>query len=229
LWLRDLDWRYLALAGLLLAGAASIKNEGVLVMAAAFAAAAIVLVAGRLWRPLLVLAGGILGTGVAILPWRLWTHFHHVTSDLPIGSGLNPSFVLDRSERFVPSLKALLSQIESGALGYVVPLALALIVVALATPGLRRVAAFYLLCGLGTLASVIWAFMITPAPLDYQIATSITRVVMGVTFVSVAALVQITGLLDVHDEVPGTARSVPVADRGEARAPAPAAAETVRA
>jgi hypothetical protein len=198
LWLSTLDRRYLALAALLLAATAGVKNEGLLVAVAAFLAAAIVLAAGRAWRPLLLLGAGALGAGLTIAPWRLWTHFNDITSDLPIGSGLDPSFVLDRSDRFSPSLKALLPQLESGAPGYIVPLALALVVVGLVTRGLRRVASFYLLCALGTLASMIWAFMITPAPLDYQIATSITRVALGVTFVSVAALVQLGGLLDAH-------------------------------
>jgi hypothetical protein len=202
LWLRNLDRRHLVLAALLLAAAASIKNEGLLVMVSAFFAAAIVLAAARLWRPLLLLAGAGLGAGIAVAPWRLWTHFNDVTSDLPIGSGLDPSYVLDRSDRFTPSLKALLPQLESGALGYVVPAALALILAALVTRGLRRIAAFYMLAGLGTFASVIWAFMITPSPLDYQIATSVTRVVMGVAFVSVAALVQLGGMLDSHREAP---------------------------
>ncbi len=196
LWLRELDWRYLALGGLLLGATANVKNEGLLVTVAVFVAAALVLAAGRAWRLLIPLALGFLGVLVAVAPWRLWASGHDLKSNLPIGKGLDPSFLIDRSDRIVPSFKALYPMLESGGLAYVVPLAIVLVLLALATRGLRREAAFYLLAGLGTLASVIWAFMITSDSLAYQISTSASRVIMGVTAVSVAALLHLGGLLD---------------------------------
>jgi hypothetical protein len=202
LWLRDLDWRYLTLGALLLAAAASVKNEGMLLMVASFAAAAVVLAAGRAWRPLSRLGLGLLGAVVALAPWQLWIGGHDIKSNLPIAKGLDPGYLSEHSDRIGPTLKVLLPMLESGGLSYIVPLALTLALLGIATSGLRRVAAFYLLAGVGTLASVVWAFVITPDALDWQIGTSGNRVIMGVTFVSLAALVQIGGLLDGHRTVP---------------------------
>jgi hypothetical protein len=58
----------------------------------------------------------------------------------------------------------------------------------------RRVPLFYLLLVLGTFISVVWAFLIAPNTLEYQIRTSAGRVVVGTVFVSVAALVHLSGL-----------------------------------
>jgi hypothetical protein len=203
LWLRDLaDWRWLALGGLLLAAAASVKNEGVLLVAAVFVAAAIVLAVGREWRPLARLGIGLVGVLIAVAPWRIWTAAHDIKSNLPIGKGLDPSYLSDRSGRVGPTLKALLPMLESGGLSYVIPIALTIVVLGLATPGLRRVAAFYLLAGVGTLASVVWAFVITADALDWQVATAGSRVIMGVAFVSAAALLHVGGLLDAFRSPP---------------------------
>jgi 4-amino-4-deoxy-L-arabinose transferase-like glycosyltransferase len=197
LWLRELDWRYLALACLLLGAAANVKNEGLLLVVAAFVAAALVLAVGRVWKPLARLGLGFLALVlVALAPWHIWIAAKDIKSNLPISKGLDPGYLSDRSDRIVPSFKALYPLLESGGLLYVVPLALALVLLALATAGLRRVAAFYLLAGVGTLASVIWAFVITTDTLAYQISTSASRVIMGVTAVSLAALLHLGGLLD---------------------------------
>jgi hypothetical protein len=203
LWLRELDWRWLALGSLLLAAAASIKNEGVLLVVAVFLAAAIVLAVGREWRPLGRLGLGLLGALLALAPWRIWIAAHDIKSNLPIAKGLDPGYLSERSGRVGPTLKALLPMLESGGLSYVVPLALILVVLGVATPGLRRVAAFYLLAGVGTVASVVWAFVITADALDWQIATAGSRVIMGAAFVSVAALLHVGGLLDSRAAEPG--------------------------
>jgi hypothetical protein len=219
LWLRERDWRWLALGGLLLGAAANVKNEGLLLMVAVFVAAAIVVAAGRDWRLLGRLGLGALGVLVAVTPWRLWTAAHDITSSLPISKGLDPSYLSERSSRVGPTLKALLPMLESGTLSYVVPLALVVVVTGAATRGIRRVAAFYLLAGLGTLASVVWAFVITADGLDWQVATSGSRVIMGLAFVSLAALLHVGGLLDAGPAAPA---SEEVADEGVSSARAAA-------
>lgn len=204
-WLWGLDWRYLVLGALFLAAAASTKNEGVLDAAVVIGAAAVVLVAQREWRSLRALAIGALGVLIAVAPWLIWTLSNDVPRSLPIGKGLDPGYVGDNWERVTPTFKALAPNFEAGALGYVVPIALVLVLAALATRGLRRLGAFYLLAGIGTLLSIVWAFVITPAGLDWQIATSADRVIMGFAFVAVAAAVQLGGLLDAHRSEPAGA------------------------
>jgi hypothetical protein len=224
MWLRELDWRWLALGGLLIGAAANVKNEGLLLLVAVFVAAAVVLAAGRAWRPLGRLGLGLLGVAVAVAPWRIWTAAHHITSSLPIAKGLDPSYLSERSSRVVPTLKALVPNFESGALSYVVPLALAVVILGVAISSIRRVAAFYLLAGVGTLASVVWAFVITPDALDWQIATSGNRVIMGVTFVCLAALVHVGGLLDARPSALGPgdgAEERPVLEQAPADRAAP--------
>jgi hypothetical protein len=198
LWLRDFDWRFLAVGALLLAATGSVKNEGVLLVVAAFFAAAVVLAASRDWGLMRWLGLGFLGVLIALAPWRIWVAAHDIKSNLPIGKGLDPGYLSDHSDRVSPTLKALLPMLESGGLSYVVPIALTLAVIGLATAGLRRVAAFYLLAGLGTFASVVWAFVIAPDNIDWQIGTAGNRVIMGVAFVSLAGLLHIGGLLDRH-------------------------------
>jgi hypothetical protein len=217
LWLRYLDARYLVVAALLLAATASVKNEGLLLVVACFLAAGIVLAARRSWRPLGRLGLGFLGVLVAVAPWQIWIKAHDIKSSLPIGKGLDPGYLADRFDRVGPTLKALLPMIESGGLTYVVPLAVTLAVLGVATRGLRPVAAFYLLAGLGTLASVVWAFMITADSVEYQIATSGNRVIMGVTFVALAGLLHVGALLDGHRTVPAPSDR----DAGETPPPGP--------
>jgi hypothetical protein len=224
LWLRDRDRRHLILAALLLAAAASIKNEGLLLVLACFAAAGIVLAAERSWRRLGTLGLGLLGVAAAIAPWQIWIRAHDIKSSLPIGKGLDPSYLSDRSDRIRPAFDALLTQLENGGLSYIVPLALALVVLGVATRAVRAVAGFYLLAGLGTLASVVWAFVITADSIEYQVSTSGNRVIMGLTFVALAGLLHVGALLDAHRTVPATA------DRSgeEAGDAAPGAAGPVR-
>jgi hypothetical protein len=221
LWLHGRDRRHLILATLLLGAAASIKNEGLLLVLACLAAAGIVLAAERSWRRLRVLALGAVGVVVAIAPWQIWIKAHDIKSSLPVGKGLDPSYLSDQSDRVGPTLKALLTQLESGGLLYVVPLAVTLAVLGVATRSIRPVAGFYLLAGLGALASIVWAFVITQDTLEYQIATSGNRVIMGVVFVSVAGLLHVGALLDAHRTVLATA------DRpGEAAGETPAPGAT---
>jgi 4-amino-4-deoxy-L-arabinose transferase-like glycosyltransferase len=201
LWLRDLDWRYLTLGALLLAAAASVKNEGLLLMLACFVAAAIVLAVARSWRTLGRLGIGFAGVLAALAPWQIWVKAHDIKGNLPVGKGLDPGYLSDHSDRVSPTVKALLPMLESGGLSYVIPLGLAIALLGLATRGLRPVSAFYLLAALGTFASVVWAFVISPDTIEYQIATSANRVIMGVAFVALAGLLHICGLLDGHRTV----------------------------
>lgn len=193
LWLAGRGRRYLALGCLLLAAAASIKNEGSPLVFAIFASAAIVLAVGRAWRSLMTLAIGVVCVVAALAPWRIWVHAHHIKAAFPIVA--SPSYLFGHLDRFWSSVKLLGPLFETDALSYVVPLALALVIAGLATRGLRRVAAFYLLAAVGSFASVIWALVITPASVHYQPSTP-ARIIMGTVFVLFAALVHLAGALD---------------------------------
>ena len=78
-WLEDGAWPLLALATLFFAGAVLTKNEGVIFVAAAYVG---LLVATGRWRPLLISAAGV---ALALAPWQIWLHLHHVHSDTLLG------------------------------------------------------------------------------------------------------------------------------------------------
>ena len=78
---------------------------------------------------------------------------------------------------------------------YLVPLAVLLALICIITGAARRIAAFYLLTGVGVFGSLVWAFTTDPDRLTGLIAGSGFRVVVGVIFVSIAAAVQLSGEL----------------------------------
>jgi hypothetical protein len=78
-WVEDGDPRLLGLATLFFAGAVLTKNEGVIFVVAAYVG---LLLATGCWRPLLLSA---LGVELALAPWQLWLHLHHVHSDTLLG------------------------------------------------------------------------------------------------------------------------------------------------
>src|SRR3954471_16953622 len=71
MWLRGFDWRWLALAALLLGATANVKNEGLLLVVGVVVAAAIVLAVGREGGPLGGLGPASPGVGGGVLPWRI--------------------------------------------------------------------------------------------------------------------------------------------------------------
>jgi len=195
LWLARGDGRHLALGAILLAGAASSKNEGLMVAAAVLiVAGAVVLVSKRAAvRPLALAA---LGTGVAILPWRIWIADHGIEGDLPVFKGLNPAYLWDRFDRVGPSIEALTAQLANqGKWSYLVPLAVLVGAACFAARVARPLAAFYLGSGVLMWALLVWAYWISPLPLTFHLDTSANRVVAAIVFVAGVAIVHLSGQL----------------------------------
>jgi hypothetical protein len=199
LWLHEQRHAYLALGTLLLAGAASTKNEGL-------SAAAIVLVGclvvsvvaprGARWRSALAPALALGGFLVAVAPWRLWLAAHHVTGDMPIGKGLSPGYLADRTERVWPSVNAIGLQLRDQAgWNYILPLGIALVAVCLVTGAGRRIAAFYAGIGLATFASIVWAYWISPNDLGWYLDTSVARTADAVVLLAIPAVLHLGGQL----------------------------------
>jgi hypothetical protein len=203
IWIEARERAWLALSALMLAAAASTKNEGLMGAVVALACAAALLAIRRDragLRGLGVVAGLF---AVAVLPWRVWVAAHGISGDLPVGKGLRPGYLADRADRVWPSVKALYGQLaDQGKWHMLVPLALALALVGLASRRLRPLAAFYIATGALTFALVVWAFWISPSDLDYQITTSQDRVVAAVIAVSLAASLHLVGALTALTEPP---------------------------
>jgi hypothetical protein len=192
LWLEFGARSDLAVAALLLGGAAGIKNEGLLGAVAALVVGLVVVLSRRQRervRELVVAAFAFAAIGV--IPWRLWLSAHGLKGHLPVGKGLDPGFLVDRFDRVWPSMGALHDRLvnhESVAIFAAIGLALA--IVRLRGPSRSPVAAFYLTTGVLYYFALVWAYWISPLPLRFQLDTSVSRVYLGLGFIAVAAILQ---------------------------------------
>jgi hypothetical protein len=234
LWVDTRDRFNLAVAVILLAGAASIKNEGLLAAGVALLIAAVVSLSERPRRALKDLGVGAIGFVLAVAPWQLWAAAHSVPKDVNAGDGLNPIYLAKHIDRAWPAIKGLEAQItDQSRWSYFLPLAVVVAGVAIFTRRATRAAAFYLLAGAAFFLSLVWAYWASPYPLDWYISLSAFRIVDGLVAITMAALVHLAPRLagvagrdvpvEEADEEP-TAALEPGADEPEPgrRTPVPA-------
>lgn len=195
LWLSESDWRLLGLAAIMLAAAASVKNEGLMAAAALLAVAGTIAWARRLdLRQFGIAAAAVV---VAILPWRIWVAAHGIEGDLPVSKTLtDPGYMLDRTDRIWPAFSAIARALaDQEQWLYLLPLA-ALVVAGSLVSGIgRRVAGFYLAAFGLAWAGLVWSYWISPNPLDWHLSTSVNRVVAVLMLICLAALVHLSGVL----------------------------------
>jgi hypothetical protein len=204
LWIRSQRRRDLALSMILLAAAASTKNEGLTAVVSTLAIALIVTLVAPApgltrRRALVPFVIAIAAFAVMVAPWRLWLAVHHIMGDMPVARGLEPSFLLDHTSRIQPTVNAFLSEVTNqGNWYYLLPMGLALVAAGLATRGLRRLAAFYGLAILGAFIMVLWGYVINPNGIGWLIATSANRTVVGPMLIAVAGTFHLAGALLTH-------------------------------
>lgn len=194
-WLDQREPWQLWLAPLMLAASAGVKNEGLLGAAAALVCLTVVVAVSR--RADLVRVGAAWAVFLAaVLPWRIWMAVNDVSGDLPLGKGLDPSYLDERSDRFEPALDALEAQIaDQGTWFYLVPLGAAVAIAALVVRTQRAAAAFYLATGVAVFAGLVWAYVIANSNLTWHLSTSGSRVVSAVVLVGTAAALHLAGVL----------------------------------
>jgi hypothetical protein len=191
-WLESARPADLVLGTVFLAAAANTKNEGLIGGAIALVVATVLVAVRRERTALWQIGAAIAGFVLAVLPWRLWIADHGIASDVPVAKSFHPGYLADRTDRIWPSVKALYAQIlDQSSWSYIVPLAIAISVLALAVPLRRRIAAFYLATGLAFFLSLVWVYWITGVELTFYLATSAYRVVAGLVAIALAAIVQI--------------------------------------
>jgi hypothetical protein len=197
-WLESHARWELALAALLLAAAASTKNEGLVAAAAGLVAGLVVVLASSAgsWRNRARAAAPVLAAGAAvvasILPWRVWLAANDISGDMPIGKGLDPGFLASRAERVWPTIEALVTAMtDQGAWLFLLPLGIGVVVAGLLTSGYRRLSGFYGLASLLIFASLVWAYWISPSPLEWQLGTSSTRVIDGLLIAAAIATLHV--------------------------------------
>lgn len=194
LWLSREDGRLLALATVMLAATANTKNEGLMTAVVLLLVAWVIAIAqGFRLRPFLLAAAAVAAT---ILPWRLWVGAHDIEVEMPIGKGLDPGYLLDRTDRVWPALNGIFNQLaDQDRWLYLLPLA-ALVVTACLLSGIgRRIAGFYLASFLLVGAGLVWSYWIAPYPIEWYVENSVNRVVSLLMFICLASVVHLSGLL----------------------------------
>jgi len=215
IWLDRGSRAHVILAAVFIAGAANVKNEGlvfgVALAVALCAATAFVPRPGR-WRDLGL---GAAIVAVAVLPWQLWVIGNDAAeraTPSPWEAIRDPGRLVDRLDYLWRGLGQIVAQLMNTAeWNFLIPAFLVAAVVFIAT-GLRRpVAAFYLGAGVLAYLSVAYVYWVTPfADLGGFEQRTGDRIVLGVVFVAGAGLAHLLELA--------------AAPRAEPREPEPAAA-----
>jgi hypothetical protein len=196
-WLESGQRRDLAVAALLLAGAASIKNEGtpgaLLVLVFALVAA---LVAGRRRAARDLAVAAALLVIVAVLPWRLWVATHHVQTQEPLSRIVNPAYLVDNIGRVGPTVHAFSMQLGmTNQVTVFVSLALAMIAACLWERRRRMLAVFYLAALGGYFVALVWSEWIdTITPFAPLLHVTASRLVLPLAFIAVAAVLHLSGV-----------------------------------
>jgi hypothetical protein len=191
-WLESGTRADLAIGALLLAGAAGIKNEGTFgTIAALVVALVVVAIAYReRLREFLLFGGGVVV--LAILPWRVWVKVHDLQAEIAVTKGIDPSYLSARTDRLTPAITSIYDQLTNvESIAVLVPIAIAIALAVLGRRGRRPTAAFYLGFGVVYFVSLVWAYWISPLSIQFLIATSATRIYVGVGVIAVAALVDL--------------------------------------
>ena len=175
-WLIDDEPWLLAVAAIFLGAGVLTKNEGAMFAAVAFLPLLCYLGARDRRRalPLLAAAGAVVAV---LLPWRIFTSIHHLsTGDIHFSDALQPSLLSAHGGRIAPSAHALVSQIGVARWGLLVPLTAVGVLAAFV--GGRAVlgwfAVSWLLLSFSGLVLVYW---ISSLPLHWYLATSAFRIV----------------------------------------------------
>lgn len=200
LWLTADHSGYLWTGSLLLGAVANLKNEGLTTAVAILGALILMrLIApggrSRLEAAKPALIGAAIVT-VTMLPWRIWIKLQDISGDLPIGRGLSPGYLWERRGRLDPTWEAVLKELnDPGAWNVIPAIALGLILVCLIVGVRRSLAGFYLLALAGTLAVLVWAYVISPNELDWHLRTSVDRTVVGFSMICAAVVLNLSLVL----------------------------------
>ncbi len=202
LWLESGERVYLAFATILLAAAASTKDEEFLVAIPLLLVLATMRVARRraparadrhgsarsrlrsgLRRLDWLLSAACFA--LLVLPWRVWLAAHHLTDSVqpPLPRALSPSFIVDQ-HRLHLVLGAMLAETLQ-QWGWLAAIFLGACAACLVTRTAARVTTFYLAVSAASVLALVWLYVATPLSLGFLIPTSMDRTV-GVFMVPAA-------------------------------------------
>ena len=185
-WLFDGRPAGLVLAGVLAAGAAATKVEGLMFVIALFVALSAV-AARSSWRRAgaALLAGGA-ALAAGILPWRIWIVHHDVANQASFGRVTGASFLAHHAARVPLAVGYLgVKLVDPRAWLLLLPLAVFVAVDALRR-GRRLDVSFVVAVVCFAFAGLVLAYWSTPFPFHDQLATSARRVITAIVLFAAA-------------------------------------------
>jgi hypothetical protein len=184
LWLEDGRPGHAVLGGVLLAGAAATKNEGLVAAVIVVVLALIVVLVRREpvpWRarlgPWLIATGFV---AFSIIPWQIWMAAHDISNkDVPgLGTTLNADYLSDRTDRLDLAFHRLLTVVgNQGVYLWIAPafLAIAVAAIVVGRSRMRSIGAFYLAAVLLFFASLLWVFWTGVLEIQFHLDTAADR------------------------------------------------------
>jgi hypothetical protein len=175
-WLVDSEPALLVFAALFLGAATLTKDEGSMFATAAFLPAlAYVVMRDRPRLPQLLAAAG--AVGATLLPWRIFSSVHHLTTGgIQLSGALSPNLLASHAGRVAPSAHALAAQIAVTRWGLLVPLVAVGVLAGLLAR--RRLAVWFALAWLVlSFCGLLVVYWISSLPLDWYLGTSAYRIV----------------------------------------------------
>jgi hypothetical protein len=215
IWLERGHRAHAVLGALLLAGAANVKNEGLVFGVALGVALVLAAAIGRRpgrWRDLAASAGIVL---VAVLPWQLWV----LGNEAATRATKSPwqvlgdlGFLLDRLDFLRRGVEQIVEQLmNTGEWSLLAPAFLVTAAVLIVFGRQRTVACFYLAAATLGFASVAYVYWVTPlTDLGGFEQRTGPRIVLGIVFMAGAGLAHLL-------QVAASARADPVPPPGEAQ------------
>jgi hypothetical protein len=185
LWVADGGAGHLAAAGVLLAGGALTKKEG-LPIALLLLLAAAVCARGRRRAWPVVAAAGVMA---AVVPWHLWLRAHHVVTsgDYRPGDAFDPSYLAAHASRAAIAAPQVASTLfDPSRWGVVLPLTLLLAGALLRRRA--RLAVLPLMFAAVGYAGLVLVYWVSLLPIHYHLDTSVGRTVMPIVLVGAALL-----------------------------------------
>jgi len=175
-WLVDDEPWLLGVAAIFLGAGVLTKNEGAMFAAVAFLPLLVYLAAHDRRRALRLLAAA--GAVVAVLlPWRIFTSVHHLsTGDIHFSDALRPGLLSAHAGRIAPSAHALAGQVGVAKWGLLVPVTAVGVLAAFV--GGRAVLGWFAVSWMVLSSScLVLVYWISSLPLHWYLATSDYRIV----------------------------------------------------
>jgi hypothetical protein len=203
-WLIENENWQLSLSALMIGGAICVKNESMLI--GLIVLVLLTVLNHREWRRL---AWAWALALFALIPWRVWMADKGIEGDLPLKKALDPGYMIDNVDRPWRALGDLLNQVtfsQGGLRAVLLTVVVISSLVLLISHLGRRDARLVVLALVGSSASLLFAYWISPHDLDWHLLNSSDRVIVTPVLVLLSGVLLV---LDPHQPSRGTPAKAP--------------------